>query len=262
MTKLPLICVCFLTVEFRVCAGGGVQTALEACTWLPVTVTPEKRDKATERKESSWEKEHPFGQIHPTQHCKEEEGAEFNASLGRQLGSNGKDSWVCSTTAVWPSYWQGLSTAAFACYAGLSPLNASSRRVPLQGVKCAKTLLFSLFKTEEGLTLSASTWEGLTIPLVSCSQELTDEGWERNCTLQRQLGVFKLHQLEKWLLNTKNRFIHGLVQGSSCQTDLTTGYFLPSAPLCVLPQESVAPDNPAQGQSVLWTPAVVAVELP
>lgn len=81
ITKLPLICVCFLTVEFRIC-GGGAQTALDACTQLPVTVTPEKRDKAAERKESSWGNEHPYGRTHPTEHGKEKQGAEFSTSLG------------------------------------------------------------------------------------------------------------------------------------------------------------------------------------
>lgn len=137
ITKLPLICVCFLTVEFRVC-GGGVQTALEACTSLPVMVTPEKREKATERKEYSWGKEHGTCiWTNPShQHCKEEQGAEFKTSLGTGLGSNGKNFWMCSTTAVWASCWQGLPMVAFACYAALSPfLNVPSRLVPLQGTK-------------------------------------------------------------------------------------------------------------------------------
>lgn len=98
--------------------------------------TPEKSDKAMRKKESSCGKEHPYGQTHPAEHCKEEQGAEFNASLGTESGSNGKDSWMCSTTAGRASYWQGPSLAAFTYYVSLSPfLNTHSRPLPLEGIK-------------------------------------------------------------------------------------------------------------------------------
>jgi len=44
--------------------------------------------------------EHAHGQTHPGEHCKEEQGAEFNTTLGTGFGSNGKDSWMYSITAV------------------------------------------------------------------------------------------------------------------------------------------------------------------
>lgn len=87
--------------------------------------------------------------------------------------------------------------AAYTCYAALSPfLNAPSRLVPLRGTKRIR-LLFGLFKAGHGPTLLPVPEKQLpTIPLISCSQELTKR-WECNCTLQRQPAVFKLYQLEK-----------------------------------------------------------------
>lgn len=51
-------------------------------------------------------------------------------------------------------------------------------------------------------------------PGSSCWQPLISavRNWQRRgkCTLQRQPGTFNLHQLEQWLLNTGNCFIHGV----------------------------------------------------
>lgn len=138
--------------------------------------TPEKSDKTMRKKESSCGKEHPYGQTHPAEHCKEEQGAEFNASLGTESRSNGKDSWMCSTTAGQASYWQGPSLAAFTYYVSLSPfLNTHSRPMSLEGIKPVYAWTYCV--------------TCMRIPLFLCSQEPTDR-WECCSTLQRQL-----HQL-------------------------------------------------------------------
>lgn len=174
-------------------------------------VTPERREKATERKESSWGKEHAYGQTHPTEDCKEEQHAEFNTSWGTELGSNEKVSWMQSTTAVWAGCWQGLSMAAFTWCCFFPFWMTSVRLVPFQSTKTLYTL--NIFSSASSmLAMDLCCYLYLRRPGSSSWQLLISavRNWQKRgkCTLWRQPGIFNLHQLEKWLLNTGNSFIH------------------------------------------------------
>lgn len=139
-------------------------------------VTPERREKATERKESSWGKDRAYGQTHPTEDCKEERCAEFNTSWGTELGSNEKVSWMQSTTAVWAGCWQGLLMAAVTLCCFFSVWVPPIRFVPLQSTKTIHTLnLFSSVSSRLAMDLwpTEKAWEQQQLTAGLCSQELT-----------------------------------------------------------------------------------------
>lgn len=178
-------------------------------------VTPERGEKATERKESSWGKERVHGPTHPTEDCEEEQGAEFNTSWGTELGNNEKISWMQSTTAVWAGCWQGLSMAAFALCCFFPFWMPRIGLLPVQSTKCIYTKIYtrSLFSSVSSrLAMDLCCYPYLRRPGNSSWQLLISavRNWQKRgkCTLQRQPGTFNLHQLEKWLLNTRNCSIH------------------------------------------------------
>lgn len=208
ITKLPLICVCFLTVEFGICSGGA-QTALDACTQLPVMVTPEKRDKAAERKESSWGNEHSIW-TNPSHQALQGGAGCWVQHILRTLrcAQQGPDELAAEKDYQWQHVHVILHLPPFS--------TPSSRLVPLQYQPTHTRNLFSLVSYRLDRDLCCSLY--LTRPRSSSLQSpwslaVTElaKRWECNCTLQGQSDVIKLHQLEKWLLSTGSCFICGLV---------------------------------------------------
>lgn len=59
----------------------GVQTALEACMGGTASHGHSREEGESNRKEGiQGGKERAYGQTHPNEHCKEEQGAEFNTA--------------------------------------------------------------------------------------------------------------------------------------------------------------------------------------
>lgn len=114
-----------------------------------------------------------------------------------------------STTAGWAGCWWGLLMAAFTfcCFFPFFPYQACTTLKyqdpmvlhPSASSRLAMDLCCYLYLRRPG----SSCWQ----PLISAVRN-----WQRRgkCTLQRQPGTFNLHQLEQWLLNTGNCFIHGV----------------------------------------------------
>lgn len=144
ITKLPLTCAYFLAVEFRVC-DGGVQTALDGL-YMTVSHGHFREERESNRKEGFQLREGTCIWTNLS-HWALQGGAGCRVQhiLRDRAWKQWKDSWMCSTTAVWASCWQVLSMAALTCYAALFPfLNAPSRLVALQGTKPIHTpTLFS-----------------------------------------------------------------------------------------------------------------------